>query len=136
MKVEINIDETQFKDLLDGHLSKLSEDTIKNIIVESIHGYFSQNNYEQIENLFIETKNRYGYTEKCANPFLQRLVRDCDYSKLQDVLDAAINNLVENNDRILKDMFIEAIVDKMYNTYSFRDSVRRVLIEMNNYLNL
>ena len=132
MKVEINIDEIQFKELLEGHLSKLSEDTIKNIIVESIHGYFFQNNYEQIENLFIETKDHYGYKEKCASPFLQRLVRDCDYSKLQDVLDAAINNLVENNERILKDMFIEAIADKMYDTYSFKDSVRRVLIEMNN----
>ena len=132
MKVEINIDETQFKELLDGHLSKLPEDTIKNIIVESIHGYFSQNNYERIENLFIETKDHYGYKEKCASPFLQRLVRDCDYSKLQDVLDAAINNLVENNEKILKNMFIEAIAAKMHNTYSFEDSVRRVLIERNN----
>lgn len=132
MKVEINIDETQFKELLDGHLSKLSEDTIKNIIVESIHGYFSQNNYQQIENLFIETKEQYGYKEKCASLFLQKLVRDCDYSKLQDVLDAAINNLIEHNETILKDMFIEAIADKMYNTYSFRDSVRKVLIEMGN----
>lgn len=132
MKVEINIDETQFKELLDGHLSKLSEDTIKNIIVESIHGYFSQNNYQQIENLFIETKEHYGYKEKCASLFLQRLVRDCDYSKLQDVLDAAINNLIEHNETILKDMFIEAIADKMYDTYSFRDSVHKVLIEMSN----
>ena len=132
MKVEINTDETQFKELLDGHLSKLPEDTIKNIIVESIHGYFSQNNYEQIENLFIETKDHYGYKEKCASPFLQRLVRDCDYSKLQDVLDAAINNLVENNETILTNMFIEAIAAKMHNTYSFEDSVRRVLIERNN----
>ena len=49
MKVEINIDETQFKELLDGHLSKLSEDAIKSIIVESIREYFSQNNYENIE---------------------------------------------------------------------------------------
>ena len=132
MKVEINIDETQFKELLEGHLSQLPEDTIKDIIVESIRGYFSQNNYELIENLFIETKDHYGYKEKCASPFLDRLVRDCDYSGLQDVLDAAIKNLVENNERILKDMFIEAIADKMYNTYFFRDSVHKALIEMNN----
>ena len=129
MKVEINIDETQFKELLDGHLSKLPEDTIKNIIVESIRGYFSQNNYERIEDLFIETKNTYGYKEKVASSFLGRLVRDCDYSGLQDVLDAAIKNLVENNERILKDMFIEAIADKMYNTYSFKDSISKALIE-------
>ena len=130
MKVEINIDETQFKELLEGHLSQLPEDTIKNIIVESIRGYFSQNNYEKIENLFIETKNSYGYPEKVASPFLGRLVRDCDYSGLQDVLDAAIKNLVENNERILKDMFIEAIASKMTDTYGFRDSIRQALREM------
>lgn len=132
MKVEINIDETQFKELLEGHLSKLSEDTIKNIIVESIAGYFSQNNYERIEDLFIETKTSYGgYKEKCANYFIQGLVRDCDYSKLQDVLDAAINNLLDNHERILKDMFIEAIASKLSSTYSIRDSVKSVLCEMN-----
>ena len=130
MKVEINIDETQFKELLDGHLSKLPEDTIKNIIVESIHEYFTHNNYEQIENLFIETKNTYGYNEKVGSPFLNRLVRDCDYSGLQDVLDAAIKNLVENNERKLKDMFIEAITYRMGDTYSFKDSVREVLMKM------
>ena len=130
MKVEINIDETQFKELLDGHLSKLPEDAIKNIIVESIHEYFTHNNYEMIESLFIETKERYGFREKSAAPFLQKLVEDCDYSKLQDVLDAAIYNLIENNETILKDMFIEAIADRMYNTYSFKDSVRKVLIGM------
>ena len=130
MKVEINIDETQFKELLDGHLSKLSEDAIKSIIVESIREYFSQNNYENIENLFIETKTSYGFKEKCASPFLQRLVRDCNYSKLQDVLDAAIENLKANNERILKDMFIEAIADKMTSTNVFRESIRDVLIDM------
>ena len=130
MKVEINIDETQFKELLDGHLSKLPEDTIKNIIVESIHEYFTHNNYEMIENLFIETKERYGFREKSATPFLQKLVKDCDYSKLQDVLDAAIKNLEENNERILKDMFIEVIAYGMGNTYSFKDSVREVLMKM------
>jgi len=130
MKVELNIDETQFKELLEGHLSQLSEDTIKDIIVESIRGYFSQNNYENIENLFIETKASYGFREKCASPFLQRLVRDCDYSKLQDVLNAAIENLKENNERILKDMFIEAIASKMTDTYGFRDGIRQALREM------
>ncbi len=133
MKVEISIDETQFKELLDGHLSKLPEDTIKNIIVESIHEYFTHNNYEMIENLFIETKERYGFREKSAAPFLQRLVRDCDYSKLQDVLDAAIKNLEENNERILKDMFIEAIAGAMYNTYSFKDSISKALMEITNH---
>lgn len=130
MKVELNIDETQFKELLEGHLSQLSEDIIKDIIVSSIHEYFSQNNYERIEKMFIDTRDNYGFKEKIANPFFEKLVKDCDYSMLQDVLDAAIKNLVENNERILKDMFIETIASKITDTYGFRDSIRRTLLEI------
>ena len=133
MKVELNVDETQIKELIDGHLSDLSEDMIKNILVECIRGYFSQNNYEQIENLFVETKEKYGYyKEKSASLFLQRLVKDCDYSKLQDVVDASINNLIEHNDTLLKDIIIEAIAEKLYSTYSFKDAVHRALVSIKN----
>ena len=130
MKVEINVDETQFKELLDNHLSTLPEDTIKDIIVESIRAYFSQNNYEKIEQLFIDSRTSYGgYTEKCANYFLKKLVSDCDYSKLQEVVDVSIDDLKENHERILKDLFIEAIVKSLNNTYSFRETVTQILYE-------
>ena len=131
MKVELNVDETQIKELIDGHLSDLPEDMIKNILVECIRGYFSQNNYAQIENLFIETKEKFGYhKEKSASLFLQRLIKDCDYSKLQDVVDASINNLIEHNDTLLKDIIIDAITEKLRNTYSFQDAVRDALIRL------
>ena len=130
MKVEINIDESQFKELLDNHLSNLPEDTIKDIIVESIRAYFSQNNYEKIEQLFINSRSSYGYTEKCANDFLKKLVSDCDYSKLQDVLDASIDDLKKNHERILKDLFIEAIAKNLSTQYPLRETIVRTLNEI------
>lgn len=130
MKVELNIDETQFKELLEGQLSKLPEDTIKDIIVSSIHEYFSQNNYERIEKMFIDTRSNYGFKEKTANPFLEKLVKDCDYSMLQDVVNAAIENLVANNEKILRNIFIDAIANTITDTYGFRDSIRQALREM------
>ena len=131
MKVEINVDEMQFKELLDKQLTELPQEVIQNIIIESIREYFTQDDYKMIENLFIETKTSYGYTEKNSSYFLQGLMRGCDYSKLQEVVDAAIENLKENNERILKDMFIEAIADRLSNTYTMRDSVARILIDRN-----
>ena len=105
MKVEINIDETQFKELFkDGMLRRA---------------------LERIIQLYTD-KSHFIYE------LLQKLVKDCDYSKLQDVLDIAIKNLEENNERILKNMFIEAIAGAMYNTYSFKDSISKVLMEITN----
>ena len=130
MKVEINVDETQFAELLESRLSVLSDEDVKELIVKSIEQYFIQNNYERIENLFIETKYRYGFKEKCATPFLEKLVKDCDYFRLQKVLDAAIDNLIEHNSQILKDMFIEAIASSLSRTFSFQDSVRSVLYDI------
>ena len=131
MKVEINVDEMQFKELLDKQLTELPQEVIQNIIIESIREYFTQNDYQMIENLFIKKETRYGYTEKSSNEFLNRLINSCDYSKLQEVVDAAVENLKENNERILKDMFIEAIADRLSNTYTMRDSVTRILIDRN-----
>ena len=42
MKIEINVDETQFKDILDKELQDLPKEVLQNIIVESIKGYFQQ----------------------------------------------------------------------------------------------
>ena len=44
MKVEINVDETQLKDILDKELKDLPKETIQDVIVQSIKGYFEQNN--------------------------------------------------------------------------------------------
>lgn len=130
MKVEINIDETEFKELLDGQLSKLSDETIQNIILESIKQYFAKNDYKNVEDLFLQVdKNQYyGCTSKSANTFFEGLIRDCDYSKLQDLLDKTIDALVNNHEEIIKSVFLEAISDKIANTYSFRDHIREAMI--------
>ena len=61
MKVEINIDETEFKELLDGQLSKLSDETIQNIILESIKQYFAKNDYKNVEDLFLQVDKNQVY---------------------------------------------------------------------------
>lgn len=131
MKVEINIDETEFKELLDGQLSKLSDETIQNIILESIKEYFVKNDYKNVEDLFLQVdKNQYyGYTSKSANPFFEGLIRDCDYSKLQDLLDKTIDALINNHEEIIKSVFLEAISDKIANTYSFRDHIQEAMMK-------
>lgn len=135
MKVEINLDDAQFaqlSELLEGHLSNLSDDVIKDVLVNCIHEYFAQDNYKNIEKLFIDIKDVYGYRERCANQFLKRLTMDCDFSKLQDVLDKAIENLKENNEKILRDVFIDAIAEKICGTYSMQSRIRDALMEIRN----
>jgi len=64
------------------------------------------------------------YNEKIANENLKKIINDCDCSKLQDVVDASIKNLIENNKVILKELIMESLADKLANTYSFRESIQ------------
>ena len=111
MKVEINVDETQLKDILDKELKDLPKETIQDVIVQSIKGYFEQNNYENVQKLFVYENKSYNYwdTKMTTTEFLNGLVKNCDYSELQSVVDEAIKDVKENHRSILCD-FISKIV--------------------------
>ena len=129
MKVEINIDSEQFETLLNDNLADLPKETIQNIIIECIREYFAQNNCKNIEKLFIEkTSNRWS-EEYCASLFLKNLAGQCDYSKLQDVVDTAIDTVKKNHEKILRDVFLDAIADRLCHTYNLRESIQQVLWE-------
>lgn len=120
MIVELNIDETGFKELLEGHLADLPKEAIHDIIIQSIKEYFSQDNYKNIESVLFDKR----YNEKTANENLRKIINDCDCSRLQDVVDASIKNLIENNEVILKKLIMESLADKLVNTYAFRESIQ------------
>lgn len=67
---------------------------------------------------------------------MEKLVASCDYSKLQDVVDAAIDSLKADYNKILIDTISECIVRGMTDHYGFRqaveDSVRSIIAQNNN----
>lgn len=135
MKLEINVDETQFKDILDKELKEMPKEVIQAVIVKSIQGYFEQNNYENVQRLFVQT-SEYGWkTEKTSTEFLNGLVKDCDYSALQGVVDKAIEDVKENHRSIVCDLISNIITNGLLTDYNFRSAldsaIRDVLCSMN-----
>ena len=58
-QVTIEVDEKMFADVINKELEALPKEKIQDIIVESIGEYLRSNNYENIERLFIDIKDRY-----------------------------------------------------------------------------
>lgn len=135
MKLEINVDETQFKDILEKELKDMPKEVIQAVIVKSIQGYFEQNDYENVQKLFVQTT---GYNQwdnkKTSTDFLNGLVKDCDYSALQDVVDKAIEDVKENHRSIVCDLISKIIADGLFQDYNFKsaldNAIRDVLCSM------
>ena len=125
MKIEINVDETQFKDILDKELQDLPKEVLQNIIAESIKGYFQQDNYKNVERIFIQdSQNSYGYYHsKEATELLKSVLNDCNYSELQDVVDEAINTLKNEHYNILKNILKDMFIHGLTEDYTFRSSL-------------
>lgn len=138
MKVEINVDETQFKDILDKELQDLPKEILQNIIAESIRGYFQQDDYKNVERIFIkDSQNAYSYYHsKEASDLLKSVLKDCNYSELQDVVDEAINTLKNEHYNILKNILTDMFIQGLTQDYKFRESlelaINEVLIRRNN----
>ena len=129
MEVKINVDESQFKDLLENELKALKPEELHEIMLECIKGYFTQNNYENLEPLLVKTKNQYGWAERSASDFTRGIIAGCDYSKLQDVVDLCIDKLKENHDHILKEILLESIVSGLTSSYRFKDEIDSAIRE-------
>ena len=125
MKVELNVDETQFKDILDKELQDLPKEVLQNIIVESIKGYFQQDDYKNVEKIFLhEEKNSYGWSSHNEpNVLLTSVLKNCNYSKLQDVVDEAINTLKEEHYNILKNILKDMFIKGLTTDYTFQSSL-------------
>ena len=122
MKVEINVDETQLKDILDKELKDLPKETIQDVIVQSIKGYFEQNNYENVQKLFVYENKGYNSwdTKMTTTELLNGLVKNCDYSELQSVVDEAIKDVKENHRSILCDLISKIVSEGLFQDYHFK----------------
>ena len=131
MKIEINVDKTQFKDILDKELQDLPKEVLQNIIAESIKGYFQQDNYKNVERIFIQdSKNPYSYyNSKEASDLLKSVLKDCNYSELQNVVDEAINTLKNEHYNILKNILKDMFIHGLTQDYTFRSSLELAINE-------
>lgn len=104
MKLEINLDETRFKDLVDGELEKFSDEEIHDILGKAISQYVMDS--DVIQGLFYVKKRDYYGNE--TNDFVptSRLETIVNKLDVEDMLNGVKERVKEilNSDDIIKEM--------------------------------
>jgi len=104
MKLEINLDESRFKDLVDGELGKFSDEEIHDILGKAISQYVMDS--DVIQRLFyVKKKDYYGNETNDFVPTsrLENIVNKLD---VEDMLKGVKERVQEtlNSDDIIKEM--------------------------------
>lgn len=138
MEVKINVDESQFKDILEKELKDLPKEIIQDVIVKSIQGYFEQNSYENVQKLFLYKRKGYNSwdTKITSTEFLNGLLKGCDYSGLQEIVDEAIKTVKENHMSVLCNLISDIVAHGLCADHHFRyeleNAIQDVLCRMKN----
>ena len=122
MDITINVDESQFKEILDKELKALKPEELHEVLIQCIKEYFTIDNYKNLEHLLVENRGGY-YGNKVPTEFTIALVKSCDYSKLQEVADACCEKLKTDHDTILKEIMLNAIVSGLTNNFYIHDMI-------------
>lgn len=135
MQVVINMDDKKFDELFGDEVGKLDPREIKDIFAECVKEYFAQNNYQNVEKLITE-KGSYYDSKPQFTWFGKKLIESCDYGKLQEVVDKAMDSMIKNHDVLLKEVLFEAIARGFTNSYSmqqaFEEKILPLAIRMKN----
>ena len=126
MQITVNVEDDTFKQIVEREITNIPSEKLQEIIIDAMKGYFSANNYEKA-NLLVYKKESYGYHQEVPTDFAERIIRDCDYSKLQEVVDAAINDLKTNHERLLREVLMETLATGLINNYSFQTGLREAI---------
>lgn len=117
MKLEINLDESRFKNLVDEELGKFSDAEIHDILGKAISQYVIDNGI--LEKLFYyKKKNYYGDEtgEIEATPRLERIVQNIDMAPTLEKLKNDIQTLLKKDDtikRLAENLFYRFISQKI-----------------------
>ena len=136
MKLEINVDETMFKDILEKELEAFSKEELHEILKSCIIEFF--NNNDNIKKMFLEEKKNFWGEQQGYEPtgLLNSIVRDnfkCDEPFKE--IESALVEYCKKDDtlkKILKEMIAETFKKYFTNTF-WNDPDARVPIAQEVY---
>jgi hypothetical protein len=121
MKLEINVDETMFKDVIENELKAFSKDELHEIIRECIVEYLHNDNI--LKKIFITTKNNsWSYSTEEPSEVLIQAAKSIDLSPAyKEIQDKMITTLKENHRELLERVMFSMIKEGLTNEWSFRE---------------
>lgn len=113
MNITINVDETQFKEILDRELKDLPKEDLQEIIKQALTQYI-MSNPELVKNLLITNRiSRYS-NEYTPTPIMEDIVKSIDFSKeCEEVTQALKNELIGNSRKVLEELMLKSIARSM-----------------------
>ena len=113
MNITINVDETQFKEILDRELKDLPKEDLQEIIKQALTQYI-MSNQELVKNLLITNRiSRYS-NEYTPTPIMEDIVKSIDFSKeCEEVAQALKNELIGNSRKVLEELMLKSIARSM-----------------------
>lgn len=127
MQVVLNIDEKMFDDAFGNVLMKMDNKQVADVLTECIKQYFIDNNNKNIEKLIFDDSGSYYNRGKMRSEFTDNIFKNCDFSKLQPLVDQAIERLENNFHGMLTEVLGEALVRGLTDSYAFRDRLNEVI---------
>lgn len=127
MEIKIQVDETQFKTLMENTLQDLPKEKLEEVMLEGLRTYLSQK--EVLDAMFFYARDNYGWSKKEAKQELWRIMegafkRD---EQLNEIADMVVQQLRDNHMDILKRVIVDALINGLGSQHSFCDAVRKAV---------
>ena len=133
MNITINVDETQFKEILDRELKDLPKEDIQEIIKQALTQYI-MSNPELVKNLLITNRiSRYS-NEYTPTPIMEDIVKSIDFSKeCEEVAQALKNELIGNSRKVLEELMLKSIARSMLEGMKNNGWLEEEFVHMHTY---
>ena len=112
MNITINIEETQFKEILDKELKELPKEDLQEII-KQVFSQYMLSNPDIVRNMFVK-ENSYSYYKYEPTDLMKDIVKSIDFSKeCEEVVQSIKNELIGNSRKMLEELMLKAIARSM-----------------------
>ena len=131
MKIEINLDEARFNDLVSNGLERFSDEEIHDILTKAISQYVVENDI--ITGLFYKKKRDwYGKETNEIEPTyrLQKLLENLDVSEQIESLKASIDKVLKEDDmvkKLVEGMFCRFIAGRLQEVMFDSSSLQQLI---------
>lgn len=123
MQVVINVDETQFKALMEESLKEIPKEKIHEIIVEGIRNYITP---EVIKTLFVSTQDWYGQVRPTS--YLKEVIsKNIPDDTFAPLVDEIVQQLKDNYDEVLRVAITDLLISGMSKNNAFENAVSETL---------
>lgn len=112
MQISINVDETQFKELMDKSLVALPEEKLQEVVLEGFRTYLTNTN---VLKELIMAKDAWGYEIKPTQFLQEIMLRTTKTNKLNDLRDEMIDVVRENFDEIIHKAMAQIVCNGIFN---------------------